>query len=100
VDGVPSQQTSASFTITGPGLSAQGWLWEQSPVVSVHVTSAQGAATQILIDGAPAEPIFSLDGDGLFLLTPGQHDIAARYTDASGRFGPSTHLRVTIDPWL
>jgi hypothetical protein len=98
VAGVRSEAASAPYSVTGPQLSVEQLLWDESPIVAVHVPEANATDCQILIDGAPtAEPLSP--GATRYVLLPsfGTHTISARYEDGSGRLGPSTQVTITVD---
>jgi hypothetical protein len=98
VAGVRSEPASASYSVTGPQLSVEQLLGDESPVVSVHVPGADGAFSEILIDEAPQQPVISTGEYSFFLLGVGTHTISARYDDGSGRLGPSSQVTITVGP--
>jgi len=98
VAGVQSEPASAPYSITGPQLSVEQLLWVESPIVAVHVAGTTGAHCQIVIDGVPTgQPLSAGETQYLLLASWGEHTIAARYDDGSGRFGPSAQVTITVD---
>ncbi|MGN6199275.1 sigma-70 family RNA polymerase sigma factor [Humibacter sp.] len=102
VDNVPSQDASRVVDLALTPPQAALVLPDGSPIVVVRVTGAPDTTVEILIDGT-STGIQRLGGSGQtidlvrsLLGSSGTHDVAVRYADGSGRFGPSTHLSVAV----
>ena len=102
VDNVPSQDASRMVDLALTPPQAALVLPDGSPIVVVRVTGAPDTTVEILIDGT-STGIQRLGGSGQtidlvrsLLGSSGTHEVAVRYADGSGRFGPSTHLSVTV----
>ncbi|MGN6206459.1 sigma-70 family RNA polymerase sigma factor [Humibacter sp.] len=102
VDNVPSQEASRVVDLALTPPQAALVLPDGSPIVIVRVTGAPDATVEILIDGT-STGIQRLGASGQtvdlvrsLIGSSGTHDVAVRYADGSGRFGPSTHLSVTV----
>jgi hypothetical protein len=95
-DGVTSAAATAPYSLTSPMVSVQGVFGNGSPIIRLSTSGLAGAQTEIFVDGELVTPIVIRDGEDYLLVGKGTHDIAVRYADGSGRFGPSTHVTVTV----
>lgn len=95
-DGATSAAATAPYSLTAPTVGVHGVLGNGSPIIRLSTSGLAGAQTEIFLDGSKATPLVIRDGEDYLLVGTGTHEIAVRYTDGSGRFGPSTHVSVTV----
>jgi len=104
VGGVTSPSASARFSLTGPELIVDSVFG--GCFIDLEVHGQAGAQVEVFIDGE-SEGFVTLDSKGEWsapvwdlserlFLSSGTHQIAVRYADGSGRFGPSTHVSVDV----
>lgn len=96
VDGLTSPEVNATYALKAPELSAESVLWDNSPVVKVSVVGGVRTGILLTVDGETSSLYVDVPDARYYLLGPGEHDIDARYTDDAGRFGPRTHVTVTV----